>query len=191
MKILAFAASSSKKSINKKLATYVVSLLATNQIEILDLNDYELPLFSEDKEEEIGQPALAKSFLAKITWCDALIISFAEHNGSYSAAYKNLFDWCSRINPKVFQGKPMLMLSTSPGANGGASVLASAINSAPFFAGDVKASYSVPNFYDNFDIENGRINNKAINLKLTVAVNKIIKKSSDSKVLISEALKAE
>ena len=107
MKIVAFAASSSKKSINKKLAAYASSLLESSHIDLLDLNDYELPLFSEDKESELGKPALAQAFLEKIAGCDALVISFAEHNGSYSAAYKNLFDWCSRINPKVFQNKSM------------------------------------------------------------------------------------
>lgn len=67
MKIIAFAASSSTKSINKKLVTHASSLLENVNIEILDLNDYELPMFSEDKEMEIGQPECAKQVLAKIT----------------------------------------------------------------------------------------------------------------------------
>jgi chromate reductase len=95
MKVLAFAASSSKKSINKKLVTYALSFLKDVEIELLDLNDYELPLFSVDKEKETGQPFLAQEFLRKIGESDALIISFAEHNRSYSVAYKNIFDWCS------------------------------------------------------------------------------------------------
>gem|GEM_PF-3746323 len=33
---------------------------------------------------------MAHDFLAKLESADALVISFAEHNGSYSAAYKNL-----------------------------------------------------------------------------------------------------
>lgn len=173
MKVLAFAASSSTKSINKKLVTYASSLLDDADIEVLDLNDYELPLFSQDKEEEIGQPALAKAFLAKIEASDALIISFAEHNGSYSAAYKNLFDWCSRINPKVFQDKSMILLSTSPGARGGASVLAQAVNSAPFFGGEVLASYSLPNFYENFDLEKTCIKNEEINVLVQSAISKL------------------
>ncbi|WP_372737767.1 NADPH-dependent FMN reductase [Neptunomonas sp.] len=173
MKVLVFAASSSKKSINKKLATYAASLLTSADIDILDLNDFELPLFSQDKEEELGHPALAKDFLAKIQGSDALIISFAEHNGSYSAAYKNLFDWCSRINPKVFQNKPMILFSTSPGARGGASVLAQAVNSAPFFGGTVLASYALPDFYENFDLEKSCIKNEEINGLVRSAVSKL------------------
>lgn len=173
MKILAFSASSSKKSINKKLVTYATRLIESSHVDILDLNDYELPLFSEDKENELGKPALAQSFLEKIAGCDALVISFAEHNGSYSAAYKNLFDWCSRINPKVFQNKPMVLLSTSPGARGGASVLTQAVSSAPFFAGEVKGSCSVPSFYENFDMKNSCINNEEIKLSLQSTMAKL------------------
>lgn len=170
MKVLAFAASSSRTSINKRLLRYAASLIKGAEINVLDLNDYELPLFSEDREKELGQPELAKDFLAEIANADALIISFAEHNGSYSAAYKNLFDWCSRIT-KVFQGKPMVMLSTSPGARGGATVLSTAVNSASHFNGDVKASLSIPSFYDNFDLENDRLSNPELNEALQDAVN--------------------
>ena len=173
MKVIAFAASSSKKSINKQLVSYATGLLENAQVEILDLNDYELPLFSEDKELEIGQPTLAKDFLSKIGGADAVIISFAEHNGSYSAAYKNLFDWSSRINPKVFQNKPMVLLATSPGPGGAASVLAAAEASAPYFDGDVKASLSIPGFYENFDLDSGNINNSEINNQLVNAVQSL------------------
>ena len=174
MKILAFAASSSKNSINKKLITYATSLVDDSQIEILDLNDYELPLFSEDKEKELGQPSLASDFLLKIGENDALIISFAEHNGSYTAAYKNLFDWCSRINTKVFQNKPMVLLASSPGSGGASNVLAAAKSSAAYFDGDVKASLSIPKFYENFDTESGKIKNNEINDQLMKTVQSIL-----------------
>ena len=173
MNVLAFAASSSKKSINKQLVTYASSLLENAVVEVLDLNDYEMPLFSEDKEAEIGQPLPARQFLGKITASDALIISFAEHNGSYSAAYKNIFDWCSRIEPKVFQNKPLVMLATSPGKLGAANVLAAATSSAPHFNGDLKASLSIPNFYDNFDPQSGRIKNNDMQVKLKAAIRSL------------------
>lgn len=173
MKIIAFAASSSKKSINKQLVTYAASLLEDAQVEVLDLNDYELPLFSVDKEQELGQPQLAQDFFAICGASDALIISFAEHNGSYTAAYKNLFDWCSRINQKIFQNKPVVFLSTSPGPGGAANVLAAAVNSAPYFNADLKASLSIPSFQQNFDIEQGCLTNKKLNAQLIAAVNSL------------------
>jgi chromate reductase len=162
MKLLAFAASSSSKSINKQLATYAASLVADATVEIIDINDYEIPLFSQDKEEELGQPDAAKAFYAKLGQADAIIISFAEHNGSYTAAYKNLFDWTSRIDMKLFQNKPMVLLSTSPGPGGAKTVLSVAVGSAPYFAADVKGSLSIPSFFDNFDSEKQEIRNPAL-----------------------------
>ncbi|HBY85147.1 MAG TPA: NADPH-dependent FMN reductase, partial [Colwellia sp.] len=88
-----------------------------------------------------------------------IIISFAEHNGSYTAAYKNLFDWTSRIDQKLFQNKPMVLLATSPGPGGAQTVLTAATGSAPYFAGDVKGSVSIPSFFDNFDSEKQAISN--------------------------------
>lgn len=170
MKVLAFAASNSTKSINRALAQYAANLISDAQVEILDLNDYEMPLFSEDREKELGQPEQAKRFYAKIGAADAIIISYAEHNGTYTAAYKNLFDWTSRISQKVFQNKPMVYLSTSPGAGGAASVLGSATASAPFFAANVKASVSVPSFYENFDLKSNQVINTEIKKNLETAV---------------------
>jgi len=170
MKLLAFAASSSSKSINKQLATYAASLVNGATVEILDINDYEMPLFSQDKEEVLGQPDAAKAFYAKLGQADAIIISFAEHNGSYTAAYKNLFDWTSRIEQKLFQNKTMILLATSPGPGGANTVLTAATGSAPYFAGDVKASLSIPSFFDNFDSEKQEISNPIILDKLKSAL---------------------
>ena len=159
MKIIAFAGSPSKKSINKKLATYAAGLFENAQVEILDLNDYEMPLFSVDKEVVIGQHPLAKAFLKKIAAADLLVVSLAENNGNYSAAFKNTVDWCSRINGKIFQEKPMLLMATSPGARGGASVLEIAKNNFPRFNANIKAVFSLPSFEANFDVETNVISN--------------------------------
>ncbi len=159
MKVLAFAASSSKKSINAQLVRHAASLIKDCEIEYLDINDYEMPIFSVDREDEFGIPEPAHRFYHKIGQADALLISFAEHNSSYTAAYKSLFDWTSRIDGKVFQGKPMVILSTSPGGRGGASVLETAVNSAARFGGVVKASMPVPKFYENFDTQAGKLIN--------------------------------
>ncbi|CAA0103396.1 2-hydroxy-1,4-benzoquinone reductase [BD1-7 clade bacterium] len=107
-----------------------------------------------DREAQLDGPlAEAKAFYDKIGEADALLISYAEHNASYTAAYKNLFDWTSRIDMNVFQGKPMVMLATSPGPGGARNVLATATTSAPYFGGEVKAELSIPRFYDVFDTE--------------------------------------
>jgi len=171
-KIIAFGASSSKNSINKQLAAYTANQFQNVSVEILDLNDYEMPIFSIDKEKENGIPQLAHDFYAKLGSADLIIISFAEHNGAYSTAFKNIFDWASRINGKTFQEKPMLLLATSPGARGGSSVLEIAKNRFPFQGGIVKGSFSLPSFNDNFDSEEG-ITNEELKNELLKIVNSI------------------
>ncbi len=166
MKIIAFGGSPSKNSINKKLATYAANLFENAEVEVLDLNDFQMPIFTVDIEKEIGQHELAKAFLAKIATADILVVSLAENNGNYSASFKNVFDWCSRITGKVFQEKPMLLMATSPGARGGASVLEIAKKAFPFYGGNVKAAFSLPSFDANFDILNGKISNPELDNQL-------------------------
>jgi NAD(P)H-dependent FMN reductase len=173
MKLLAFAASNSSKSINKQLVTYAASQVKHVdgvEVEVLDINDYEMPLFSQDQEAVLGQPQNALDFYKKIGQSDAIIISFAEHNGYYTAAYKNLFDWVSRIDKKLYQNKPMVLLATSPGPGGAVTVLAAATSSAPYFDGDVKASVSIPSFFDNFDSEKQVLTNPELIDKLQNAL---------------------
>ncbi|MFY7758745.1 MAG: NADPH-dependent FMN reductase [Flavobacterium stagni] len=155
-KIIAFGGSTSQTSINKQLATYAAHLFFNAEVEVLDLNDYPLPVFSVDLEKE-GMPQSAQDFYAKIGSADLLVVSLAEHNGAYSAAFKNLLDWTSRINGKNFQDKPMVLLATSPGGRGGASVLEIAKNRFPFQGAQVKGTFSLPSFYENFDVNNGII----------------------------------
>lgn len=171
MKIIAFAASNSETSINKQLVTYAASLIVEAQVEVLDLNNYEMPLFGVDIERVLGVPLLAQAFFDKIGSSDGVIISFAEYNGSYTAAYKSLFDWCSRIDKKVFQNKPLVLLATSPGTGGAANVLSTAVVSAPHFGGVVKASLSIPSFYGNFNVDEGCLKNNGIEAELVIAVN--------------------
>ena len=171
-KIIAFGGSSSRNSINKQLAIYVANLFPNVEVEILDLNDYEMPVFSVDKEKENGIHNLAHDFFTKIGTADFIVLSLAEHNGAYSSAFKNTLDWASRINAKTFQQKPMLLLATSPGARGGSSVLDIATKRFPFQGAEVKGSFSLPTFYENFDVVNGIINPELKNQLLEI-VNSI------------------
>ena len=73
--ILAFGASSSRRSINKQLSEYAASQLKGVQVKVLDLNNFEMPLFSVDKEAEQGIPELAYRFKEEIK--QAQIVSTA------------------------------------------------------------------------------------------------------------------
>ncbi|WP_294231669.1 NAD(P)H-dependent oxidoreductase [uncultured Chryseobacterium sp.] len=157
MKILAFAGSTSSTSINKELVKFVLKDFQDDEINLIDLNDFDMHVFSVDREKK-GFPDEAHRFLNAIEECDVIICSLAEHNRSYSAAFKNVFDWASRINVKVFQNKPMFLMSTSPGGYGGGNVMNTAKTFFPNFGADVKETFSLPKFYENFDLESGIIN---------------------------------
>jgi NAD(P)H-dependent FMN reductase len=157
MKILAFAGSTSSTSINRELVKFVLKDFQDEEINLIDLNDFTMPVFSVDLEKK-GFPDEAHNFLKQIEECDVIICSLAEHNRSYSSAFKNVFDWSSRINVKVFQNKPMFLMSTSPGEYGGGNVMNTAKTFFPQFAADVKETFSLPKFYENFDLEAGVIN---------------------------------
>lgn len=166
MKIVAFGGSNSTQSINKRLATYAASLFENAEVEVLDLNDFAMPLFSVDLEKEVGQHELAKAFLAKLASADILVISLAENNNNYSTAFKNLFDWSSRITKEVFQQKPMLLLATSPGSRGGASVLEIAHNALPRYGAEINGTFSLPTFGANFDLQENKISNVELDREL-------------------------
>lgn len=159
MRILGFAASTSSTSINKKLVEYTVPLFPAGEVEVIDLNDYKVPPFSVDQEKQ-GFPEGAKLFLEKIKQSDAIICSMSEHNRNWTACFKNLFDWCSRIELKLFQEKPMFLMSTSPGGYGGQNSLNLAKTVFPQFGGQVKDSFALPKYYENFDEVNGIVNSE-------------------------------
>jgi chromate reductase, NAD(P)H dehydrogenase (quinone) len=157
VKIIALAASNSKNSINKKLIQYTAGLIQGSDIEIIDINDYQTTIFSIDEEIENGIPDSIKNFVNKLDEADVLIISFAEHNGSYATAFKNLFDWGSRVKLKLFECKVILM-SATPGPFGGQTVLATAESRFPKHGAEIIGKYSFPSFKENFDEEKGIIN---------------------------------
>ncbi len=150
MKILAFGASTSSQSINRRLANYAASLVPNGVVTELDLRSFDLPIYSSDEEEANGTPKAAQEFLDLIAAHDAVVVALAEHNGSYSAAFKNLYDWASRIEGKPWANKPMLLLSTSPGGRGGATVIEAGKATFPRMGADLRASFSLPSFHDNF-----------------------------------------
>lgn len=166
--ILAFAGTNSKDSINKQLVVYASGLIEDAKVTVLDLNDFELPIFSKHLEEKEGIPENAISFLNYIKQTDGIVLSLAENNGAYSAVFKNLFDWMSRAEGKLFYGKPMLLMAASDGKRGGASVLAMAHSRFPRHNAEIAAQFSMPSFFDNF--ADGKITNPELDSHLKEAI---------------------
>lgn len=167
-KILTFAGSNSKNSINKQLAIYAANQVDEAQINVLDLNDLDLPLYGIDLENDQGIPKDAVKLLGLIKQSDGIVLSLAEHNGAYATAFKNVFDWMSRIDGKLWSNVPMLLMATSPGARGGATVLEIAKGRFPYMGGNIVADFSLPSFLDNFSEEG--IKDESLSKKLEDAI---------------------
>lgn len=172
-KIIAFAGTNSKTSINKQLALYAASLIESVELVDIDLNNYPLPIYSIDLENESGIPKNAQMFLDELRNSDGIVLSLAEHNGAYTSVFKNLLDWMSRIDGKLWNNIPILLMSTSPGRRGGISVLELAKSRFPHMGANIVADFSLPSFGQNFT-SNG-IKDKALSEELNKAVNMLSK----------------
>ena len=153
-KILAFGASNSKNSINKIFATYAANQLQNVEVTVADLNDYTLPLYSIDLEKEQGIDEQALRFYALIKESDAIVISLAEYNGLHTSAFKNLWDWLSRIPMKrpmnIWDRKPMFLLSASPSRRPMNNVLKVSKEIFPHFGANIVADFYLPSFHHFF-----------------------------------------
>lgn len=154
-KILVFGASNSSTSINQKLAFWAADQISDAQIVRVDLNDYEMPIYGIDRERSDGIPSKAVAFKQLIADADGIIISYAEHNGNYATAYKNILDWVSRVGGKIWLDTPVLALAASPGGRGAKTVLGIAETALPYQGAQLTGVFSLPFFKDNFDTERG------------------------------------
>lgn len=158
-KILAFGASNSKTSINKSFAIYAARQVENAEVIVADLNDYASPLYSVDLEKEQGIDKNALRFYDLIKQADAIVVSLAEYNGLHTSAFKNLWDWLSRIPMEkpmnIWDGKPMFLLSTSPSRRPMNNVLKISKDIFPHFGAIIVADFYLPSF--NHFFRNGQI----------------------------------
>ena len=124
-KILAFAGSTRNGSLNKKLIAAAAGFAeeAGAEVTVVDLRDFDLPLFDEDLEAE-GTPEGAVRLKQLFLEHNGLLIASPEYNSSLSAVLKNAIDWVSRSAPgepmkAAFLGKVAAIVSASPGGLGG------------------------------------------------------------------------
>jgi NAD(P)H-dependent FMN reductase len=124
IKILAFAGSARRESVNRRLVK-AASKLTDVEITVVDLADYSMPLYDGDLEEANGMPEAVQKFKALMNEHQGLLLACPEYNGSITPLLKNTIDWCSRPATEdepplaAFRGKVAGLLGASPGALGG------------------------------------------------------------------------
>ena len=125
-KILAFAGSLREASYNKKLVHIAAegARKAGAEVTLVDLRDYQAPIYDGDLESRNGLPETVLRFKELMLAHQGLLVSAPEYNSSITAVLKNTIDWVSRPSQgeaslACFDGKVTALMSASPGALGG------------------------------------------------------------------------
>ncbi|MCX6230300.1 MAG: NAD(P)H-dependent oxidoreductase [Bacteroidetes bacterium] len=134
-----------------RIALYFEKYLKENNwatVEVLDLMEYNFPLFEERLKYQTTPMAKAVDFGGKIKSADGVIIVTPEYNGGYPASLKNVID----LLYDEWQRKPVAISTVSDGNFGGSQV----ITSLQFIlwkikAWTVNAMFPVPNVTDTFN----------------------------------------
>jgi NAD(P)H-dependent FMN reductase len=172
--ILAFTGSNNPHSINQQLLLAAAQKFPVGYVRFLSLTDFPVPIYSPCLEKQMPIPVVIRQLQQLFDQADGFMIASPEHNGLPTALLKNTIDWLSRLDQRIFQGKPVLLLSTSPGQTGGASSLNILAGLLPRWGGTLAASYSLPSFNRNYDATSQRILNPAEDENLTLAVSRFL-----------------
>lgn len=118
-KIGFFVGSLRKNSYNRKVAKVLAEFLpADYEADFIEIGD--LPFYNEDLEVAGQEPAAWTRFRDEMSDIQGVVFVTPEYNRSVPAVLKNALDVGSRpYGHNVFDGKPGLVVSVSPGAVSG------------------------------------------------------------------------
>jgi len=126
-KLLMLAGSARKASTNKQLAALAARTAKDlgAEVTLIDLADFDMPIYNGDIEEATGLPEAAKRLKQLFVDHDGFFVASPEYNSSIPPVLKNALDWISRPHTKdeptlwAFNGKVAALGAVSPGGLGG------------------------------------------------------------------------
>ena len=121
--IVGICGSQRDRSFNASLLRHAMEAAGTKgaTTEIIDLASLNLPLYNPNL-ESTSFPVEAADLKAKLMAADGILITCPEYNGFITPLLLNALTWSTRGEGgmySAFKGKPIAVLSTSPGAMGG------------------------------------------------------------------------
>jgi chromate reductase len=121
MKVLAFAASLKRESLNRKLLHLAVELARGHGVvvDLAEFREFDMPLYNADIQNSAGFPKGSLEMGRRIQAADGIMIAAPEYNYSVPGTLKNAIDWVSRMNPMPFRGKHGCLLAASSTVAGG------------------------------------------------------------------------
>ena len=125
-KLLVFSGSSRRESVHTRLAVLLASVAEQEgaQTTLIRLEDFDIPIYNGDLEEEHGLPGDIKRLKALLSENTGLIITCPEYNGFMTPLLINTISWCTRSEEATpdlsgFADKAVLVASGSPSSLGG------------------------------------------------------------------------
>src|SRR4051812_16582586 len=135
-----------------RVAMYFKNYIEQNKlatVDILDLNEYQFPIFNERLKYQKDPSPKMMEFGSKVKFADGIIMVTPEYNGGYPAALKNIID----LLYDEWHHKPIAIATVSDGAFGGTQVITSLQFSLwKIRALVVTARFPVPSVTQAFDI---------------------------------------
>ena len=171
-KIIAFSGSNSSTSINQQLIRMTAKMAKGAEVTVLDIRDFPAVMYGPDEENTNGFPETMVEFQKHLLSADGFIVSSPEHNGNVPAVLKNTLDWVSRMGGKVFNNKPTVFLTTSPGGRGGATVMSQLLAVMPHQGAQIVGSHSLGNFHDK--VKDNDITDGEDKARIETLVNELV-----------------
>lgn len=120
-RLLAFAASLRRESLNRKLVVVAARIARARgaDVDVAEMRDFDMPLYDGDLDRERGMPPGGLELKRRVEWAHGILIAVPEYNYSIPGVLKNAFDWVSRARPMPWRGKSVYLMSASPSPMGG------------------------------------------------------------------------
>jgi len=175
MKTIAIISSSVRSGRNShRVALYFSNYLEENNIakaDILDLKEYDFPLFDERLRLQKDPSPGALEFAARIRDADGVIIVTPEYNGGYPGSLKNVVD----LLYDEWRKKPVAISTVSDGPFGGTQVITSIQFSLwKIGAWTVPAMFPVPRVTEAFDEQGKPADRSAVDKRAARFINELI-----------------
>jgi chromate reductase, NAD(P)H dehydrogenase (quinone) len=121
MRVLAFAASSRERSLNRRLIALAAGVAREQgaEVDLAEFREFDMPIYDGDLDARAGLPPGAVELKRRVEEASAVMIAAPEYNYSISGALKNAFDWVSRARPMPWRGKSVYLMAASPSPMGG------------------------------------------------------------------------
>ena len=119
LRVLAILGSLRRASYNAAVLRQLPAL-APAGMAIESIGLAEIPPYDDDVRQQQGYPTAVEELRAAVAAADGVLFVTPEYNYSVPGVLKNAIDWASRPPEQPFDGKPVAIITASPGLLGGA-----------------------------------------------------------------------